>query len=114
MNDLEYWTECISSAADDCDLVLTQEQVKSLAESVSRGHECYGMSFYSPPDADHYAEIERKWSEKYAALQRDFDSYRGNAETAVRTALGQYSDDQVSIGEHGEVFRIDGRTTRIQ
>ncbi|RKS59512.1 hypothetical protein BDD30_1588 [Photorhabdus asymbiotica] len=37
MNDLEYWSECISDGAGDCDLVLTKEQVKSLAESVMGG-----------------------------------------------------------------------------
>jgi hypothetical protein len=78
------------------------------------GHENYGMAFYSPPSSDRLNSIESEWKAKYANLQREFDTYRGNAETAVRKALHQYSDSDVSIGEHGEVFRHGGRTEQIQ
>lgn len=52
MNDLEYWKECISIAADECDLSLTSEQLEYLADSASGSHENYGMAFYSPPASD--------------------------------------------------------------
>lgn len=114
MNDLDYWEECISQVTDDCDLTLTSEQLTCIAEAVSGGHEHYGMAFYSPPDSDRYADIEREWQQKYKTLKSEFDAYRGNAEIAVKLALRQYRDANVSIGEHGEVLRHGGRTEIIQ
>lgn len=114
MTDVEYWKECISIAADECELSLTDEQLTCLAESVSGGHENYGMAFYSPSASDRYYDIEREWEGKYKALQSEFDKYKNNAETAVKRALNQYEDSSVSIGEYGEVLRHGGRTERIQ
>lgn len=114
MTDLEYWEECIGQAACECDLSLTSEQLEYLAEAASGGHEHYGMAFYSPPATERYDDIEREWKKKYKALESEFERYRENAEKAVGQALGQYRDANVSIGDHGEVFRHDGRTTRIQ
>ena len=114
MNSLDYWKECISIAADECGAVLTDTQIAAIAESVEGGHENYGMAFYSPPASDRYRQIEREWEAKYKSLQREFDAYRGNAETAVKKALRQYDDAQVTIGEYGEVLRHGGRTERIQ
>ncbi|MBI0520937.1 hypothetical protein F6Q07_23090 [Pectobacterium parmentieri] len=114
MTDLDFWKECISIAADECELTITAEQLNYLAESASGGHENYGMAFYSPPDSERYDDIEREWKKKYKALEVEFDKYRSNAEKAVGQALGQDRDANVSIGEHGEVLRHDGRTTRIQ
>lgn len=114
MSELEYWKECISIAADECGLKLTDDQIAALAESVQGGHENYGMAFYTPPPSDCYDRIEREWKAKYEALRRDFDAYRNNAETAVKKALRQYDDANVSIGERGEVFRHGGRVEQIQ
>jgi len=116
MSDIEYWKECISIAADECDtpLIMTGQQLEYIAQSVSSGHEHYGMAFYSPPASDRINDIKREWKRKYDALQKEFDAYKGNAETAVKIALRQHSDAQVTIGEHGEVLRHGGRTTQIQ
>lgn len=114
MDATEYWKECIAIAADECELTLTREQLEYLASSAEGGHENYGMAFYSPPASDRLNDIEREWKAKNAALQREFDAYRGNAETAVKKALKQYDDANVSIGEHGEVFKNGGRTVQIQ
>lgn len=114
MSEKDYWKECMSIAADECDLQLTDDQLESLAESAESGHENYGMAFYSPPGSDRYDDIEREWKSKYKALELEFAAYRGNAEKAVGQALKQYSDAHVSIGEHGEVFRHGGRTEQIQ
>lgn len=111
---LEFWKDCIAEGADSCGLVLTAEQETALAESAMGGHECYGMAFYSPPASDRYSQIEREWKAKHDALQREFDAYRGNAETAVKQALRQPRDAIVSIGEYGEVKRHGGRTEIIQ
>ena len=45
---LDYWCECVSLAAEECDLVLTDDQLTYIAESVRGGHENYGMAFYQP------------------------------------------------------------------
>ena len=114
MNELDYWEECISIAAESCGLSLTDDQLSELASSAMAGHEHYGMAFYSPPPSDRISDIEDEWKKKLSDLQNEFDSYRNNAETAVRKALRQYGDDIVSIGDHGEVFRHGGRTVKIQ
>lgn len=114
MDAKEYWAECISIAADECGLELTDAQLSELAESVRGGHENYGMAFYSPPPSDRLNEIDRGWQKRFDALQAEFDAYRGNAEKAVGKALRQYSDASISIGEDGEVFRHGGCTERIQ
>lgn len=114
MTDLDYWKECISIAADECDLSITAEQLEMLGDSVAGGHENYGMAFYSPPWSDRISDIEDEWKRKYKALQAELEAYRNNAETAVKRALRQYDDANVSIGEYGEVFRHGGRTEQIQ
>jgi hypothetical protein len=72
------------------------------------------MAFYSPPASDRLDAIESEWRAKYNRLAAEFEKYQNNAETAVKRALRQYSDTQVSIGEYGEVFRHGGRTEQIQ
>lgn len=114
MDSLDYWKECISLAADECGAVLTAEQISEIAEIVKGGHENYGMAFYSPPASDRYSQIEREWQAKLDAKQAELDAYRDNAETAIKKALRQHSDAQVTIGEYGEVLRHGGRTEVIQ
>lgn len=114
-----YWDETLSRAFDECGAYeawkgLTDEQRQSIAEGCHGSHENYGMAFYSPPASDRYNEIEREWKAKYEALKREFDTYQGDAELAVRQALRQHRDANVSIGKHGEVLRHGGRTTVIQ
>lgn len=110
----DYWKECIAIAAEECGATLTTDQLECLADSAKSGHEHYGMAFYSPPASDRLNDIEREWKAKHAALQREFDAYRSNAETAVKRALRQSSDTPVTIGKYGEVFRHGGRTEQIQ
>lgn len=114
MTDIDYWKECISIAADECDLEMTDKQLEYIADSVSSGHEHYGMAFYSPPPSERLNEIEGEWKRKLTALQAEFDAYRNNAETAVKQALRVHRDDQVTIGKYGEVLRHAGRTEQIQ
>lgn len=109
-----YWDECISIAAEECGLTLTPEQLKALSSAVEVSHENYGLAFYSPPSTDRLSEIQREGDTRLSRLQREFDAYRRNAESAVRQALNQRHDEQVCIGEDGEVFRHGGRTERIQ
>lgn len=110
----DYWAECLSEAADECGATLTHEQLACLAKAAEMGHECYGMAFYSPPNSERIAEIEREWQTKFKKLQAEYDTYQRNAETAVKQALNQHTDAQITIGEFGEVLRYDGRTECIQ
>ncbi len=55
---LDYWRECISCAADECGLSLTDEQLECLAAGAKGGHECYGDAFYQP-DSPYPGEIRR-------------------------------------------------------
>lgn len=112
--DLDYWRECISIAAEECELSLTTEQLDYLADAASGGHEHYGQAFYSPPPSDRLNEIEREHKERYKRLEAEFNKYRDNAELAVKIALKQHRDEQVTIGEYGEVERHGGRSVRIQ
>ena len=59
-------------------------------------------------------DIEKEWKEKLKAKDQELERYRANAETAVKRALRQHSDANVSIGEYGEVTRYDGRAMRLQ
>lgn len=115
MDAQEYWEECIAITADEAEIGLTLEQIKTLAEGVKGGHENYGMAFYSPPASDRYNQIEREWKEKYEKLEREFERYRNGAETAIKRALPQrvYRDEPVSITPDGDVFKHGGRTTQI-
>ena len=114
MTTLDYWKESLSDAAEQCGLTLTREQLTCLAKAAEGAHENYGMAFYSPPSTDRTSDIEREWRAKLAAKDRELERYRHNAETAVKQALRQSSDANVSIGEYGEVFRHGGRTEQIQ
>ncbi len=102
--ELSYWEECISLAAEDCDLVLTQDQLNCLATSAKMGHEYYGMAFYQPPSSDRIAAIENEWKVKLQKLQSEFDNYRQCSEKAVKTALRVDRHENVSINEYGEVY----------
>lgn len=111
MSKSDYWKDCIAEAAEECDLKLTPEQLDCLAGGAESGHEHYRMAFYSP---DRIGDIEAEWKAELKRLQAEFDAYRNNAETAVKQALRQHCDAQVTIGERGEVLRYGGRTERIQ
>lgn len=110
----DYWQECIATAAEECDLKLTPEQLVYLASSAESGHEHYGMAVYSPPPSDRINDIEQEWNAKLKRLQDEFDAYKGHAETAVKQALRIHHDDRVSIEPDGEVLMHGGRTVRIQ
>ena len=116
---VEYWKEAVECAFDTADAYdvwngLTDKQRSLIADSLQGSYECYGMAHYSPPPSDRLNEIQREADAKIKSLQREFDAYRQDAETAVKRALRQHSDVSVRIGKHGEVVRYDGRTTVIQ
>lgn len=109
-----YWLECLQQSADDHGVTLTDEQALGMAEDIQASHENYGMAFYSPPASDRLNDIEREWKKRVSDLEKELERYRRNAETAIKIALRQHSDANVSIGEHGEVTRYGGRIETIQ
>ena len=115
MTDLEYWKECLATVTEEIPLVLLDDELTALAKAASSGHECYGMAFYSPPSSDRYAQIDRDWQAKYAALEKEFAEYRHGAEKAMRRALPDalYPDATISITKDGKVYSHDGRTHLI-
>lgn len=110
----DYYAECLAEAFESAGVEATREQIGEIARDVELAVEHQGMAFYEPPASDRYNEIEREWKAKYESLQKEFERYTQSAETAVRRALRQHRDANVSIGEYGEVHRHDGRTERIQ
>lgn len=114
MTHLDYWEECLSESFIEHGITATSEQIKQIAINVEAAHDNIGMCFYQPPASDRYAAIEREWEQKYKQLEKQFEKYQANAETAVKIALHQRPDTRVGIGEYGEVTRYDGRCDRIQ
>jgi len=114
MKELDYWEECLDGSFEEHGVAVTTDQLKAIAEDIQIGHDTYGMAFYSPPASDRVADIEREYKKRHDDLQHEFDKYRANAETAVKKALHQCSDAQISIGDDGEVLKYDGRTEQIQ
>lgn len=119
MSGEEYWEEAVAIAFEEAGAWhayegLSKEVRAQIGASLQGSYENYGMAHYSPPASDRLHQIEREAEAKLKALQREFDNYRDDAETAVRKALRQRVDTQVSIGKHGEVLRHGGRTEVIQ
>lgn len=111
---VDYYAEGLSESFDEQGIVANAEQIRAVAKDIELYVEHQSMAFYSPPASDRLNEIEREWKKKYDDLKREFEKYQGNAETAVKTALRQNRDAQVTIGAYGEVTRHGGRSERIQ
>jgi hypothetical protein len=106
MSDLDYWKECIAQSAEDCDLSLTDIQLEILANGASSAHEMYSQAYYDPGWDDRLSEIEREYKKKEKDHQQQFDKYIRNAETAVKRILSIHPDDNISIGDYGEIERL--------
>lgn len=113
-NTSDYWQECIAVAAEECELTLNKEQLEYIADAVENSHENYGMAFYSPPNSDRLEAIKREEDFRFNQLKQEFETYKSNAEKAMKTALQMHFDDKISISEYGDVFVHNGRTERIQ
>jgi hypothetical protein len=57
---LQYWEDALGEALSEIDAysVLTGDQQKAVAKSLMFAHECFGMSFYTPPSPEP-SEIKR-------------------------------------------------------
>jgi hypothetical protein len=109
----QYWLETVEIAASECGVMLTGEQAEYIAGAAQNAHENYDLSFYSPPSSERLNSIESEWRARHAALQREFDAYRENAERAVHRIARVGRDTSVSIGDGGEVHTYNGRSGTI-
>lgn len=111
----EYWADALGEALEAIGKfdTLTHAEINECGEALATSAECMSMAFYSPPDSDRISEIDREWKRRLTALQAEFDQYRGGAETAIKRALRQHSDANVSISKDGSVTRFGGRAEQI-
>lgn len=110
----QIWQDCIAEAADECGAKLTREQIEEIASAAQGQHENWDCVCYTPSWGDRFSDMEEEWKKKYKELEKRFEEYRGDAETAVKQALRQDRDSRVFIGKHGEVTKVCGREYRIQ
>lgn len=113
MEPIDYWKECIATAADECELILTPEQLDCLADAAEGGHENYGMAFYSPLSSDRMDSISREYETKLNDLRDEFERYKTTAGNALAKSLRVQSGVHVSLQEDGRVFATAGRTEQI-
>lgn len=64
MTKLDYWEECIANAAEECELAITPNQLKYLADAVCVGVETIGMCFRVPENP-----LERELETAKASLK---------------------------------------------
>lgn len=70
MAKFDYWQECLASSFDEHGIVVTPEQLVSIAGDVEGAHENYGMSHYQPSSSDRYQPQIDKLKRELAA-ERD-------------------------------------------
>ena len=70
---LDFWSDCLAQAAEQCDLDLTAEQLECLAAAASNGQEEYGQAFYSPPNSDRITNLEREHEQKLKQQQQEHE-----------------------------------------
>lgn len=69
-----YWSECVSAAADECGLLLAPKQLDCLVEGVRGGHEHFGMaSGHDVASANLSASREREVADLKRAIKREKD-----------------------------------------
>lgn len=113
-----YYREAFEIAMDEAgcwSLIeqMSEVQRKAVGESLAGSAENESLACYSPPASDRVASIEREWRQRVDEERDRTEVARKGAETAVRRALGIAKDIPISVTDGGEVYRADGRMTRI-
>ena len=113
-----YYQECFELAMDAAGcwhLVeqMTQEQRKAIGESLAGSVENESLAVYRPSGSDRVAAVEREWRQRLDEERDRTEAVRAGAEKAVRTILRIHPNIPISVTDGGEVYRSDGRTTRI-
>lgn len=113
MTEREYWIQCLTEAAEECDATLTKEQIVFMANQARSAHEHYDLGFSIPSPNERINAVESEWQRKYEALQAEFDRHKNLAEHALKNAYRIHRDDSVSIEPNGAVTVYDGRERQI-
>lgn len=92
---------------------MTPGQRKAVGESLAVSVENEGLACYRPSASDRAMSIEREWRQRVDEERDRTEAARLGAEKAVRTVLRIPKDIPIGVTDGGEVYRYDGRTTRI-
>lgn len=113
-----YYRESFECAMDDAGCFhllkqMTDGQLKAIGESLARSAENESLAIYRPSSSDIIADTERRWRRLLDEERGRTEALRAGAEKALRTALRLSNSIPISVTDGGEVYRSDGRTTRI-
>ena len=101
----DYWSECISQAADEYGLTLTSEQLGALADAAESGHERYSQAFHDPGWGERMSDIEDGYRRKIKELEEQVLDAHNRGELCAKRLLGLWPDEQLSIDKHGHIER---------
>lgn len=114
----EYYREAFEIAMDEAgcwSLVeqMTLEQRNEVGQALAGSAENESLAYYRPSASDRITAIEREWRQRLDEERDRTDAARKGAETAMRRVLRIHKNTPISVTDGGEVYRHDGRTTRI-
>lgn len=114
----EYYREAFEIAMDEAgcwSLVeqMTLDQRKEVGSSLAVSAENEGLAIYRPSASDRIADMECEWRQRLDEERDRTEAARVGAEKAVRNILRIGKDIPISVTNAGEVYRSDGRVTRI-
>lgn len=92
---------------------MTLEQREAVGQGIAGSVENEGLAIYRPPASDRINAIEREWQQRLDDERDRTEAARVGAEKAVRSLLRIPRDIPITVTDGGEVYRSDGRTTRI-
>lgn len=92
---------------------MSAEQRAAIGESLAGSAENEGLAIHRPSSGDRIASMEREWRQRLEDERDRTAAARLGAEKAVRSILRVGKDIPISVTDGGEVYRCDGRTTRI-
>lgn len=118
MSAAAYYQEAFEIAMDAAGcwplvIKMTDEQRREVGESIATSAENESLAIYRPCSGDRVIAIEREWQQRLEEERDRTGAVRQGAEKAVRRALGIHHDVPLSITDGGEVYRSDGRMSRI-
>jgi len=71
---MDYWTECVATALEDAGIVVSDDQLKQIAEAIEAGHGNYGLAHgYDLVNNRAETDAERKLLELKAEIGKRED-----------------------------------------
>lgn len=100
---LDYWTSALEGALEDAGIVMSVEQIKTIAESLVTSHELYPeCGVYTPSGQgdqslrDRVAELERKLKETHEKWRSAIEREYGGSDR-VYARLNEYGELRVRL-----------------